>query len=327
MTKAARRSTGARRTPALFLRLLLVPWLLCPGLTASVHADEEWTGRRIMGEALARHELFPYVFEKQTMILTDGAGNRDVRKLRRFSRLEEDGTVKYLLIFDSPLEVRGVALLAIRSSSGDEEGGIYLPAFGKELKSGTGENRGDPFLGTDFSVKDLTAEDVEDFRYERRPDRMAGKIKHFVVEAFPRNEEIERITSYSMRRHHIRQDNLFIVRTEYYDRRGRLLKHQTNHDLKRVTGNMWRADMILMENHKEQHQTLIKIDHRVFSQDYVPARMFTPTWILANRHVQSTANLLFQDDIRSPVPGEEQLPDSLQEDPGRDWQADAGKTD
>jgi hypothetical protein len=228
------------------------------------------------------------------MILIDTAGNRNVRKMRRFSRVEQDTTVKYLLIFDHPAEVRGVAMLAIRHPSGRIESKIYLPAFGKELKSTSEESRGNHFLGTDFAIEDLTAEVLSDFRYVRKADDKIGKVLYFVVDAFPKDSEIERATGYGLRRHFIRQDNFYIVRTDYYDPRGRFLKCRTRHDLKMLDGTMWRANMILMENWKEQHKTLIKINQRVFSRDYVPPEMFTPEWLLENRHVQSTEKRLFQ---------------------------------
>jgi len=268
--------------------------LLLPVISMPVFADEVLTGHNIMDEVFKRHELYPYVFEEQTMVLMDNANNRDVRKLRRFSRVEKDGTVKLLLVFDNPEEVRGVALLAILKNSGNVQGGIYLPAFGKVLKSGSGDNRGGPFLDTDFAIEDLTVEILSDSRYERVADFKINKVNHFVVEAFPKSNEIERNSGYSMRRHYIRQDNFFVVRIDYFDLRGRLFKQQTYHDLKRVDGDMWRANMVLMENYKVRHKTLIKINRRVFSHDYVPQEMFTSDWLLENRHIQDTETRLFQ---------------------------------
>jgi len=277
-----------------------------------VQAGEIKTGRLIMDEVFKRHELYPYVFEEQTMIMMDSSGNRDVRKVRRFSRVEKDETVKYLMVFDNPAEVRGVALLAIRHHSGRVESGIYLPALGKELKSSAGKSRGSHFLGTDFAIEDLTAEILTDFRYVRVADHKIDKIAYFVVEAFPLDEEIERTTGYGLRRHFIRQDNFCIVRTDYYDPRRRLLKCQTYHDLKRVDRNMWRANMILMENHKERHKTLIKINRRVFSRDYVPPEMFTAAWLQNNRHILGTERRLFQDAPRSYEKSKDTLPEGVQ---------------
>jgi Outer membrane lipoprotein-sorting protein len=293
-----------------YLKAFLSGIVLLPALlffqifSEPVRANEIWTGRHIMDEVFKRHEMFPYVYEEQTIIMTDSAGNRDVRKARRFSRVEKDGTVKYLLVFDNPSEVRGVALLAIRHKADPVESMIYLPAFGKRLKSNIGKSRGTNFLGTDFALEDLAAEVLSNFRYVREADQKINKIAHFVVEAFPQDKEIERVTGYGLRRHFIRQDNFFIIRTDYYDRSGRFYKSQTSHDLKRVDGDMWRANMILMENHKDRHNTLIKIDRRVFSQDYVPPEIFTTSWLLENRHIQDTEKSLFQAQAASGSSGE-----------------------
>ena len=40
--------------------------------------------------------------------------------------------------------------------------------------------------------------------------------------------------------------------------------------------------MILMENKKEQHLSLIKTSRRIFSHDYVPAEIFTAEWLYEN---------------------------------------------
>ena len=271
-----------------------------PALSSDMQGFKTWTGRGVMNEVFKRHEFFPYVFEQQTMILMDSAGNRDVRKVRRFSRVERDGTVKFLLVFDNPEEVRGVALLATRNKSGQGESGVYLPALGKEIRSSAGQSRGSLFLGTDFAVEDLTAEVLSDFRYIRVADHVLDKTEYFVLEAYPQDEEIERTTGYSLRRHYVRKDNFFIVRTDYFGRRGRLFKRQTSHDLKRLDGDMWRANMILMENFKENHKTLLKIDQRIFSRDYVPPEIFTADWLLNNRHILDTEKLLMQEALRSP---------------------------
>jgi len=197
--------------------------------------------------------------------------------------------------------------LAIRQNTGQVESGIYLPAFGKELKSSTDRSRGGRFLGTDFTIEDMTAEILSDYRYIRVADQKIDKADHFVVEAFPQDTEIEQTTGYGLRRHFIQKDIFFIVRTDYYGPRGRFLKRQTQHDLKRVSGEMWRANMILMDNHKEQHKTLIKINRRVFSHDYVPPQIFTTAWLLENKHIQGTEKRLFQDTSQSAAEDKETM--------------------
>jgi hypothetical protein len=69
--------------------------------------------------------------------------------------------------------------------------------------------------------------------------------------------------------------------------------------------------MALMENHRERHETLIKTDRRVISRDYVPPEIFTPAWLLENRHIQSTEKRFFQEE--PPLPRELDEAGSLRE--------------
>jgi hypothetical protein len=54
---------------------------------------------------------------------------------------------------------------------------------------------------------------------------------------------------------------------------------------------MWRADMILMEDSKEHHKSLIKINRRIFSRDYVSAEIFTADWLFKNYPHVSTPDI------------------------------------
>lgn len=265
-------------------------WCLCLGLLLPTAAGADaLTGRQIMQESVQRHDYYPYTFERQSMILQDKAGNRDVRRLRRYSRLEEDGTMRFLLVFDEPAEIRGVTLLATRHPDGRISNGIYLPAFGKQWKRSLGEPRNTPFLGTDFTIQDLAPEIPDDYRYQREKDRKIGKYRYYVISALPVSPGIAHATGYGRRRLFVRQDNLFVARTDFYDQEGYLFKRCTRHDLKKVDGKMWRADMILMKDFRQQHLSLLKIDQRVFSRDYVPRQMFEPGHILANGQMAGPA--------------------------------------
>ena len=256
-------------------------------LTFCLHIQEsagfvshETTGAEIMEEVYKRHQQFPYIYEEQSMVMEDRNGDRNTRKARRYSRVEEDGTVKFLLLFDYPQEVKGVALLANRDPGGKTSKYIYLPAYGEQLIECAGESSGDYFLGTDFSVENLTGEILSDHQYERRNDREVEKVKYFVLDVYKANNLLAK--TLILRRHFIQQNNLYITLTHHFDKHGRIVRIQSHHDLKAVANNMWRANMILMENKKSKHQSLIKTLRRVFSHDYVPAEVFTAKWLFAN---------------------------------------------
>ncbi len=273
----------------------------------------EATGREIMEAVYNRHQQYPFVYEEQSMILEDRHGNRETRKLKRYSRVESDGRINFLLIFESPEEVKGVSILAVRSSEGRMSQSLYLPAFGAVMihneisakVTGSGGEGEDPvshqigevkrppvenhrarpvdksFLGTDFSLEDIAGEVLDDYVHVRREDLLVDGVAFFVVDVYPLHAGSSGESS-PLRRHYILQGNLFISRTDHLDELGRLRKVQTYHDLNPVNGEMWRANMILMDNEAEHHRTIIKVDKRVFSPDYVPASMFTSAWLFKN---------------------------------------------
>ncbi len=257
--------------------------------------SEETSGIEIMEEVQKRHQQFPYIYEEQSMVMEDRHGKRDTRKARRYSRMEEDGSVKFLLLFDYPKEVKGVALLANRDANGNTNKYIYLPALGEQLIESTGEGSNDNFLGTDFSVENLTGEILIEHAYVRRNDKEIKGIKYFVIDVYSANGLMSE--KQVLRRHFIQQDNLYITLTHHFDKQGRVSRIQSHHDLKPVDGDMWRANMILMVDKRERHQSLIKISKRIFSHDYVPAEVFTAKWLYENYpYIESPDNSDVEED-------------------------------
>lgn len=266
--------------------LLLFRGTACPAPAGQENGKKEenrisnrLTGSDIMDQVFRRRLLFPYVYEEQTLVLTDHMGNKDVKKMRRFSRLETNGNFQYLLVFDSPAEVRGLALMITRNPRGIVHSRIYLPALGEFVSSDLKKNRSHDFMGTDFSIEDLV-ETGSDVIYTRMPDQLLPKqntLAYFVVEASPKDSSPAK--GASICRHYIRQDNLMVVRTDFFDPGKRLQKRLTRHDLRKTDKDRWQGNMLLMENIRDQHITLIKTDRRVLSRDYVPAEVFTTAWL------------------------------------------------
>ena len=279
--------------PSQYFTYLLI--LTASSLHAQEHSDvtlDEATGLEIMQEVYSRHQQFAFIYEEQSMVMIDRNGDRDTRKLKRYSRVEDDGTVKFLLVFDSPEEIKGVALLASRDASGKTKKYVYLPAFGEQLMESMSSGLDEKFLGTDFSIESITGEVLDDYIYVRRPDKKVNNVKYYVVDVYRMEdgftENMLPTNKQAIRRHSISKNNFYITKTEYLDKQGKVYKKQTHHDLRQVDGRMWRADMILMEDSKEQHRSLIKIDRRVFSRDYVSEDIFTADWLFKNHPFVST---------------------------------------
>ncbi len=271
--------------------------------SASVAQESDvMSGEEIMREVYHRHQQFPYIFEQQSMVLIDRQGNRDTRRARRYSRVEEDGSTHFMLIFEYPEEVRGVSLLAHRDAQGITRRFLYLPAFAEQLVESRSDSRDGHFLGTDFSVEDLSGEVLQDYRYVRRQDMNITGLPYFVIDVY--DSPGGKSSHLKKRRHYVRKDIFYITMTDHYDRKGKVNRQLSHHDLKAVHGEMWRANMILMDDKLEQHRSLIKVERRVFSQDYVPAEMFSAEWLYKNYPHRPVE-----------MPTEEQLPGETEETP------------
>ena len=267
--------------PVTFIRGVLLSIIVSGILVVlPAHAEGFWNGRQLMQEVHRRHEQYPYVFEEHSMVMVDSMGQRDSRHARRYSRVEPDGEVKLLYIFDSPPEVKGVTLLASVNHGGEKTAVIYLPAMGGRFLESTGTGSDGNFLGTDFSVESLIAESLSDYDYVRHENIVINDIEYFVIDVYAAGESITE--NQPLRRHFIRQDNFYLMRTDYFDAHGRLHKQLTHFDLKQMDDEMWRPGIILMDDKKLDHQSIIKVNRRIFSVDYVPVDMFNREWILAN---------------------------------------------
>ena len=270
---AVRVEAGVHALTLLFLAVSLAT------VVNQVHAAGFWNGLQIMQEVHRRHRQYPYVYEEHSIILVDRMGQRDTRQARLYTRVEDNGEIKILYIFEAPADVKGVTLMAFRQPDGKTDTSIYLPAFSDRFINSSWTGSGGNFLGTDFSIEDLTDEVLDDYRYVRRDDQKLGDQDYFVIDVYPSEGKLK--DEHPVKRHYVRQDCFYITRTDYFDRMGRLYKQMHAYDLKKLDDEMWGSNLIFMDDKKLHHQSIIKVDRRVFSIDYVPEEMFNKEWILA----------------------------------------------
>lgn len=256
---------------------------------------QELSGRDIMDEVSKRHDR-PYETENQAMTLIDKSGNTEERTLRRYAREVDGGLYRYLVVFDEPAGVRGVALLTWQNRGASDDQWIHLPAYGRQMKRSAEGGKRNYFMGTDFAFEDMTSEDRSKFHYERQPDEtveikdqtgaVVETVDAYVVDAYPKDEALAAETGYKYRRLYISKDRFFIRRIDFYDRRGRFLKSQHSWNMVNIEGDTWRANTSLMDNEKQRHMTLIQVQNRDMSESSVPARMFEQRWVTSGRHMR-----------------------------------------
>ncbi|WP_051610072.1 outer membrane lipoprotein-sorting protein [Terasakiella pusilla] len=246
---------------------------------------EDLTGREIMTTVSERHKR-PYEYSVEEMRLVDASGNEEVRTLRRFAAELEDGLSKYLLTFDSPAGVKGVAMLTWERNDGDDDQWTFLPAT-KSLKRIVGGGKRNYFLGTDFANEDLVAENLDRFRYERQADQTIDNVDYYVIWAFPEAQATKESTGYTYREIYIRKDNFFQDIVKFFERRSKKhIKTLTVTKSSPIDGEGWRTDESVMVNFKEDHKTISKIMERSFKQEDVPEEIFKHRYITKRKHMK-----------------------------------------
>jgi len=259
-------------------------FILLLALSAMAIASDNLTGKEIIDEVSSRHNA-DYEFETQKMILIDKKGNEETRKLRRYSRKGKNDLFKYLLVFDKPKGVKGVALLTWQNKNKDDDQWMYLPALSKIKRIAKGGNK-NYFMGTDYAFEDLVSENKNKFRYEKQANKIIDGNECYVIDVYPNTKQMKKASGYKYRALYIRKDIFFTVQIDYFSKRGKYIKQQKLLELEKIKGQMYRAKISIMDNLKEKHKTKIVIVKRKLNKKSVPAKFFKQRYIKSGRHIK-----------------------------------------
>ncbi len=185
------------------------------------------------------------------MVLRNAAGNESRRSLRIATLEKADESVgdKSLVVFDTPRDIEGTALLSHAKILDPDDQWLYLPAL-KRVKRISSSNKSGPFVGSEFAFEDLTAIELNKFDYRYLREETCGNLTCDVVERLPRYEN----SGYARQVSWIDQTDHQIRKVEFYDRRNDLLKVLELGDYRNYDG-IWRAHRLSMNNVQTNKQT------------------------------------------------------------------------
>jgi hypothetical protein len=185
------------------------------------------------------------------MILRNAAGQESTRSLRIATLEKPDESVgdKSLVVFDTPRDIEGTALLSHAKILDPDDQWLYLPAL-KRVKRISSSNKSGPFVGSEFAFEDFTAIELNKFDYTWVGEAPCGDLTCDVLERTPRYEN----SGYTKQVSWIDQTDFQIRKVEFYDRRGDLLKVLELNDYRSYEG-IWRAHHLSMSNVQTNKQT------------------------------------------------------------------------
>jgi outer membrane lipoprotein-sorting protein len=245
---------------ALGLTALVVAALVAPSAAQSATPEEK--GREIAARSDRSDRGFGDSQVDLKMILRNAAGAEANRMLeiRTLEVPDEDLGDKSLIIFESPRDIDGTALLSHAKILDADDQWLFLPAL-KRVKRISSVNKSGPFVGSEFAFEDFTALELNKYEYKYLRRETCGDFTCDVIERYPRYQH----SGYTRQVSWVDQEVFQIRKVEFYDRRGDLLKTLTLEDYRVYDGKYWRAHTMAMVNHQTGKSTDLVYDDYTFS--------------------------------------------------------------
>lgn len=198
-----------------------------------------------------------------TMILRNAAGQETERKMsfRTLERENENVGDKSLVIFETPRDVSGTALLSHAKILESDDQWLYIPAIAR-VKRISSANKSGPFVGSEFAFEDFTSTELNKYAYKYIGEDQIDGFVVDVVERYPLYEK----SGYTRHVSYVDREIYQLRRVEFYDRKDALLKTLNLTDYRDYNG-VWRAQKLSMTNHQTKKETDLLYGEFDFSSD------------------------------------------------------------
>ncbi|WP_263138738.1 outer membrane lipoprotein-sorting protein [Pseudomonas sp. RIT-PI-AD] len=210
-----------------------------------------------------------------SLILHDKQGNTRVREFTYLQK-DYDDSDKFTMYFSSPNDVRDVAFHIENPHEvlGQEDSQwMYLPVSRQTRRISTTDKRGS-FMGSDYSYADLDKTRVKDYRQTLVGEEKIAERDCYVIEREPASPEVLSKTGYNKLKVWIDKQNYLVMRQDFYDVKGVLIKQMRTKQVGTIDG----IDSIMLsetehfingtrsEMRFNQLQYNVQLDDRLFTQ-------------------------------------------------------------
>lgn len=208
------------------------------------------TAEAVIGKELSSYYMAGKDFTARiSMRLVNAQGSRRERTLNLWRlNLGSEGDQRYLISFESPADVRGMAFLVWKHSRKEDERWLYFPAL-KSVKRIAADDKRSSFVGSDFTYEDISGREVDDERHVLLRRETLGDRPAYVIESRPK----ERAT-YAKRVSWIDSERWLPLKEEYYDAQDAAQRAFKAEQVENVAGN-WTVVARSMTNLQTGHRT------------------------------------------------------------------------
>lgn len=252
------------------------------GLTLTAAAiDVASSDPRAILNAAFEMQTIARSMHRMKLTIKDSAGTRE-RIMTVRGKKFTDG-YKRLVSIEAPEEVRNTGFLSFdytdRARADDQW--LYLPKLHRVARV-PNSGRSDAFVGSDFSMSDLSGQNPEDFKATLvQASVLVDGDDCWLVEATPRDEAVRDATGYAKTQLWVSKKKLVTVQLKAWLAKGEKVKYLKASDI-RNDGGFWtahRVQMRTLEGTKVVSETLMEflsVDNDatdVVDGDFTPQRL------------------------------------------------------
>jgi hypothetical protein len=249
------------------LLILLLVTLFIGDLNAQNRITDSDAAREVFEEVDRRRASVTTEVSTLEMVIYDSRDRSRSRTLRSYSYSEGE-TTNSLLLFEAPGNVRGTGFLNI-NEDGNEVQRLYLPSVGR-VQTISASERGDRFMGSDFTFEDLGSQDPDNFSFEW----IETHDDHYLIGATRTDN-----SQYARMDFKIGRESYALEQVDYYDDAGNKIKQLIAEQINNVYGELWSPAKMTMYDLKENRRTELSWQNRSFNTDI-------PDWRFTERGLQ-----------------------------------------
>ncbi len=270
-----------------FVRILFIVALVAGPAPAHTAAEREQVGATEIVALVNSRLAGRFVSRKIEMTMTTRKGRTRTRRTGSF-RKQDGGNLRSVIYYLSPHSVRGSSFLThdYDDASEEDDQWLYLPSIRRPRRVAASD-RGDYFMGTDFTFDDVKHEtdlSATDYRWQRDGAETLDETPCLIIVGEPVDETTAEALGYGRLRVWVSTESWIPIRSEYWDPQGNPIKTIIVSEIRRVD-DIWTPHRIEAVRLKNGHRTVFEIsdpdyhteiDDFVFTKralDSIPARL------------------------------------------------------
>lgn len=228
--------------------------ILLLGVAAPLHAQTPEQKAEAIGDAMeAATQGFGDSQLKMNMSLINKKGKVSKRVFTVKTLEGKNNNPKALLVFATPSDLKGTALLTHAYEEKANDQWLYLPSSKRVKKIASNGSTG-TFLGSEFTYEDMGGFDIDDYKSVWVKESSVAGQACDLIENIPTGK-----SGYSKVTACISKTNKVPLEVKFFDKRKRHLKTLTNSQYKKHNGKYWLAHDVKMTNHITGKATHLKI--------------------------------------------------------------------